>query len=226
MRKSRHSSCQCFHPLGLWRHHWVPGDRGTQCFVPYCIGFFPIHNGSEWCGMWVTWEYLHWVCARLPHYGPCSILQNLLARFQKMSLGNEFLLWLKPWLPGGVTDLSNFDDLHVIWTFLQYIEPTFESGRGWQVLLFFLSFFLSFFLIFFLCVQFPNWISPFETFVSVSWFKHARDVEIPHRPDVLRRWGIFRVKNITCREDVLVGEGLGWARACRVSHILFEYIAK
>lgn len=67
---------------------------------------FPYTQWSEWCGRLVTW-----VCARLPHYGPCSILQNLLARFQKRSLGNTFLLWLKPWLPRGVTDLSNFDDV-------------------------------------------------------------------------------------------------------------------
>lgn len=36
MRKSRHSSCQCFHPLGLWRHHWVAGARGTRDIALNC----------------------------------------------------------------------------------------------------------------------------------------------------------------------------------------------
>ena len=109
--------------------------------------------------MWFT-DSLHWVCARLPHYGPCSILQNLLARFQKRSFGNDFLLWLKPWLPGGVTDLSNFHDL-LIYMSLEHFFSTLNQllnlvGVDRSFCFIFLSFFLSFFLSVFLsfCLSF------------------------------------------------------------------------
>ncbi len=125
MRKSRHSSCQCFHPLGLWRHDWVPRAHGeilpcTQ-YRSILRRVFPIHNGSSngilLVYTWSTFPPCH------PHFPYKSRLKHQL---------DILVGWLMMWF----TWLGLGWQAAPLWTMFYPAEPasTFPEDVPWKTI--------------------------------------------------------------------------------------------